>query len=45
MTNVHLNSAKKNNLTNIPVGGGVEGTWVNFLLDMCRWPLRAPTPL
>ena len=24
---------------------GPEGTWVNFFLDMCRWPLRAPTSL
>ena len=26
-------------------GGGGGGTWVNFLLGMCHWPLRTPTPL
>ena len=25
--------------------GGEGGTWVNFLLGMCHWPLRTPTPL
>ena len=25
-------------------GGGGGCTWVNFLLGICRWPLRAPTP-
>ena len=28
---------------NDPGGGGV--TWVNVCWVLCRWPLRAPTPL
>ena len=28
-----------------PGGGGGGGYLVQFLLGMCRWPLRAPNPL
>ena len=28
-----------------PRGVGGEVTWGIFFLGMCRWPLRAPTPL
>ena len=44
MTNVHLNSAKKNNLTNIPGGGGGGGVSRVEFCWVCAVGLSEPLP-